>query len=210
MSATGQLPFTLRNRYDTWRMRSEESRLLRYFRWILASSPVDRDALSTLINHAWPPSLEVLPNGVDFDYFRPAPRERQEPATIVLSGKMSYHANADMVRHFIGNILPIVRARRPDVKVCIAGKDPPLEITGLNRLPGVSVTGAVPDLRPYLQRSTVAAVPLRYGAGIRTKYSRQWPVELLLCARHNLFPPYPPSRKRRFSPLPPQLSAPTA
>jgi len=157
------------NRYDAWRMRSEEARLLGHFRRILVTSRVDRDALATLRGAATSPGLEVVSNGVDLDYFKPARNARREPATIVVTGKMSYHANADMVSHLVKDILPLIRARRPDVKVSIAGKSPPRRIVEFGGLPGVSVTGSVPDLRPCIERATVAVAPLRYGVGVQNK-----------------------------------------
>ena len=49
------------------------------------------------------------------------------------------------------------------------GKDPPAEVRALGQQPGLTVTGTVPDLRPYLQRATVALAPVAYGVGIQNK-----------------------------------------
>ncbi len=175
----------LSHAYDALRMRSEESRLLDRLPWVLVTSRKDRDALASVASNRhrnggdgyfspgpgsrrenW---IKVLPNGVDLDYFRPSEREPRDPSTLVMSGKMSYHANVAMVLYFVKKILPLVRARRPDVKLCIAGKNPPREVARLAQLPGISVTGTVPDLCPYLRRAAVALAPVRYGVGIQNK-----------------------------------------
>jgi glycosyltransferase involved in cell wall biosynthesis len=113
--------------------------------------------------------VRVLRNGVDLDYFQPGDSTKRESNTVVLSGKMSYHANVAMATHFVREIMPPVWAARPDVKVLIVGKDPVREVQALGEHPGVTVTGTVEDIRPYLQRAAIAAAPVQYGVGIQNK-----------------------------------------
>lgn len=170
-------------RFELGRTRRYEGRLVHEFDRVLVTSPVDREALEKL-GREYPrsgsaaPSLRsrasaaggriaVLPNGVDLEYFCPT-AEPREPATLVFSGKMSYHANVAAVLHLVHEILPLVRQARPEVRLWIVGKDPTPEVRRLAR-DGVEVTGTVPDLRPYLRRATVAVVPTVYGAGIQNK-----------------------------------------
>jgi glycosyltransferase involved in cell wall biosynthesis len=82
---------------------------------------------------------------------------------------MSYHANIRMVLHLVHEIMPIVWESRHDVTLVIAGKDPPREIRDLAANPSIQVTGTVSDIRPYLQRATMAVSPLVYGVGIQNK-----------------------------------------
>jgi glycosyltransferase involved in cell wall biosynthesis len=123
----------------------------------------------------------VLPNGVDLNYFQPLDVPR-DSATIVLTGKMSYHANVAAALYLGREIMPRVWAQRPDVKLYIVGKDPPREITNLkpvlsgaegseigNRKSEIVVTGYVPDIRPYLAQATVAVCSVPYSAGIQNK-----------------------------------------
>jgi glycosyltransferase involved in cell wall biosynthesis len=77
-----------------------------------------------------PETITVLPNGVDLDYFKPMDVP-QDSATLILTGKMSYHANVAAARYLVREIMPQVWAQRPDAKLCIVGKDPPREITNL-------------------------------------------------------------------------------
>jgi len=57
----------------------------------------------------------------------------------------------------------------PEAKLWLVGKDPPAAIRALGQQPGLTVTGTVPDLRPYLQRAAVALAPVAYGVGIQNK-----------------------------------------
>ena len=112
--------------------------------------------------------VTVIPNSVDLDYFAPQPCTRA-PATIVLSGKMSYHANMAAALFLMQDIMPLVWERRQDVQVIIAGSSPPREIQALGNDPRVTVTGFVPDLRPSIASATLAVCPLRYAVGTQFK-----------------------------------------
>lgn len=147
------------------RTRAYETRILRGFDRTIATAPEDARALQALAPSA---SVSVVPNGVDLDYFQPLELTR-EPATIVFSGKMSYHANATAVLHFVRRIFPRVKALRPDVRLWIVGSNPPKVIRELAADPAIHVTGHVPDLRAHLGRATVAICPVTVKVGIQNK-----------------------------------------
>jgi sugar transferase (PEP-CTERM/EpsH1 system associated) len=159
-----ELPRT--QRYEGW--------LLHQFAQVLVTSQADQQALLELTTEPPPTVPAVTPNGVDLSYFaRPPAADPQAtgPATIVFSGKMSYHANVTAALYLVNEIMPHVWATHPDVRVQIVGKDPPPAVRALGEAnpARVEVTGTVPDLRPYLQKATIAAAPLLYGAGIQNK-----------------------------------------
>ncbi|MBI5652427.1 MAG: glycosyltransferase [Chloroflexi bacterium] len=159
--------------------RLELNRTQRYEGWlvgqfdrVVVTSPVDQLALEQLALRAngSASTIKVVPNGVDLSFFAPRDQAR-EAATIVFSGKMSYHANVTAALYLLDEIMPLIWAHRPSVRVQIVGKDPPASIRQLAaRFPNqVTVTGTVPDIRPYLAHATVAVSPMKYGAGIQNK-----------------------------------------
>jgi sugar transferase (PEP-CTERM/EpsH1 system associated) len=112
----------------------------------------------------------VLPNGADVNYFQLRDRACViSPPTILLLGTMHYYPNIDAVMLFFKAIYPTLRTNYPDLQVLIVGHQPPPAIVALGKQPGVTVTGSVPDIRPYLARSSLLAVPLRLGGGTRLK-----------------------------------------
>jgi glycosyltransferase involved in cell wall biosynthesis len=166
------------SRVSRWVTRLELPRTEQYEGWltwqfdtVLTTSATDRAALVALAaSHGQgTPPVEVVPNGVDLEAFRPDPAVAREPATLVLSGKMSYHANVTMAVYLVREVMPLVWAERPDARVLIVGKDPTADVQALAADPRVVVTGTVPDLAPYLQRATAAIAPVAYGAGIQNK-----------------------------------------
>lgn len=172
------LPKRMISRLELPRTEYYEGWLAGQYDHVVVTSSADKKALAALMKPGSAIShISVLPNGVDLDYFRPDERTAREPATLVLSGKMSYHANVTMALHLVQNIMPIVWARCPDAKVYIVGKDPTREVQALAQNPAVVVTGTVDDIRPYLYRATVAVTPITYGAGIQNKV-----LEAMACA----------------------------
>jgi sugar transferase (PEP-CTERM/EpsH1 system associated) len=165
-------------RFELRRTEKHEGWLVNQFNRVLVTSPAERTAFLSLLPAGQSmPTIQVLPNGVDLAYFTAGEAAARDRATIVVSGKMSYHANTTMVLHLVHNILPAIWAHRPEVKLCVVGKDPPRQVRALAKDSRISVLGTVGDIRPYLQRATVAVAPLTYGAGIQNKV-----LEAMACA----------------------------
>ncbi|KAA3664231.1 MAG: glycosyltransferase [Chloroflexi bacterium] len=167
---SNDLKSRIRSMFELKRTEKYEGMLLDKFNHILVTSPIDKKALLSLKpdgKHTAP--ISVIPNGVDTDAFRPDTTIEPDPATIVISGKMSYHANISMVMHLFHDIMPHVWAERDDAQLFIVGKDPTREIQALASHPMVTVTGTVPEIRPYLCQATLAVTPITYGAGIQNK-----------------------------------------
>jgi glycosyltransferase involved in cell wall biosynthesis len=169
---TGRLAPRLRQRLiarlELGRTRHFEARAPLHFERTLVTSLADAQALRALAGERANGRIVVLPNGVDLDYFRPA-GAAHDPATIVFSGKMSYHANSAAALYLAREIMPRVWTQRPDAQLLIVGKDPSSAVRALSVDPRIAVTGFVDDVRPYFARATVAVAPLLYGAGIQNK-----------------------------------------
>ncbi len=157
-------------RFELSRTERYESWLLDQFDQVLVTSENDKNAFLSLSEHDGKESgVEVLPNGVDLGYFKPVEGIERNKKDIVLSGKMSYHANVTMVMGFVQDIMPHVWEKHADVQVWIVGKDPPQTLQVLAENSNIHVTGTVDDIRPYLQKATLSASPITYGAGIQNK-----------------------------------------
>jgi glycosyltransferase involved in cell wall biosynthesis len=153
---------------EQWRrMRAFEQRECRRFDHVIAVSELDRD---TFRDGYGLTTVSAIPTGVDVDFFRPSFTTVKAPTEIVFVGSMDWMPNSDAVTWFCTDILPLVRDQIPDVQLTIVGRDPRPDVQELAaRIPGVAVTGTVPDVRPYLERSAIVIVPLRVGGGTRLK-----------------------------------------
>jgi glycosyltransferase involved in cell wall biosynthesis len=106
---------------------------------------------------------------VDSEQFAPNRQVEPETGHIVFTGAMGWAANVTAARSLALEVLPRVRARRPDAHLSLVGRDPPPAVVALERLDGVHVTGEVPDVRPWLWRAQVYACPMTSGTGIKNK-----------------------------------------
>ncbi len=154
----------LSTRAQWWAARRYEAFMFAPYRAAVVVSPLDRAELLAL-----DPALrvEVIPNGVDLDYFQPQPVAR-EPDTLLFTGNFAYAPNSDAALYLAQTLLPGVQARFPGARLWLVGADPPPAVQALASA-SVTVTGRVPDLRPYLARAAVYVCPLRIGAGIKNK-----------------------------------------
>jgi glycosyltransferase involved in cell wall biosynthesis len=123
--------------------------------------------------------VHVVPNGVDIGWFRhPTVVHDYTRQGLLFVGTMDYAPNIDAALYFCSEIWPVIRERRPDVTLTIAGTSPVPEILALSKIPGVTVTGFVEDLRPYFWNAAVCVVPLRNGGGTRLKILEAMAAEL--------------------------------
>ena len=112
--------------------------------------------------------IPAVPTGVDAGYFKlrgPA----QPAADLVFVGAMDWAPNIDGIDWFQREVLPLILRKRPECSIAIVGRNPTRTIQELGRRPGITVTGTVPDVRPWLWGSKVSIVPLRVGGGTRLK-----------------------------------------
>lgn len=139
---------------------------------VVAVSEADQQALRRL-----DPALDVavVPNGVDLAYYAAYDRQSDPqavdygPHALVFTGKMDFRPNIDAVVWFAREVFPLVRQQVPDAVFLVAGKQPHQRVVELGKLPGVVVTGWVPDIRAYIAAAAVYVVPLRIGGGTRLK-----------------------------------------
>ena len=102
----------------------------------------------------------VVPNGVNTSVFRPAPGPQEG---IVFVGPYSWYPNRDAMEYFAAEILPLVRARRPDVPVRWVGRAGDETRRSYRDRYGVELTGYVDEIQPYVQSAACYVVPLRVG-----------------------------------------------
>jgi sugar transferase (PEP-CTERM/EpsH1 system associated) len=114
--------------------------------------------------------VSAVPTGVDTDFFRPSGTVTRNPASIVFTGSMDWMPNEDGMVFFVDEVLPRIERAVPESTLTIVGRNPTARVRSLSeRSPRVTVTGTVPDVRPYLEAASVVVVPLRVGGGTRIK-----------------------------------------
>jgi polysaccharide biosynthesis protein PslH len=144
-----------------------ERRIYPQFQAITMVSERDRRAVEkNIISCAG--RVSVVPNGVDTERNVPGLAEPQS-SSLVFNGALSYYANTDAMRYFLGEILPLVHAACPQASLKITGRSDGADLKALHIGNLVQLTGYLEDVRPTVAGSWACVVPLRIGGGTRLK-----------------------------------------
>ena len=146
--------------------RQAERAWLPRFERLFVSSPQEREYLLGLGLGLQP---LVLPNSVTVP--EPSdPPPSGTPFTFLFVGNLNYYPNADALRFFVREILPLIRQRTTNrFRVTIAGAGPGDLRKLLRGVRDVEWLGFAKDLTPYYRESHAVIVPLRAGGGTRIK-----------------------------------------
>jgi len=156
--------------FETRRTAKYEPYFASLFEKVIVTSKKDQQIFNELLQtEKMNADVNVVANGVDLDYFGTIKKSAREKNTLVISGKMSYHANQRMVEKIVLEIMPLIWEKNASVMLWVVGQNPSQEIINYGRDPRILVTGYVDDIRPYLSNATIAVAPLAYGAGIQNK-----------------------------------------
>lgn len=153
-------------RMQAAKMERFERNVCQAARHVIAVSEIDAMRMRTMFGID---SVSSVPTGVDVDYFA----ENGAAAIssdMIFTGSMDWLPNVDAVEYFIAEVLPLIRARIPGATFTIAGRSPdPRVLRAAEGVAGVTITGKVADMRPYLWGAKLSVVPIRIGGGTRLK-----------------------------------------
>ncbi len=147
------------------RLKGYEADVCRCADHVVAVSEADRDAILAVAPGV---TINVVPNGVDLDEYT-AYNGPVEPCDLVFTGKMDFRPNVDAMLWMGREVWPLIRRRRPESRMAIVGQRPHPRLEPLHEEAGITITGWVPDVRPYIAGATVYVAPLRVGGGTRLK-----------------------------------------
>ena len=131
--------------------------------WVVTEQ--DRQAMH---RYAGMKAVDVVPLGVDSDFFRPAVAAPQ-PRTAVFWGRLDFGPNVQALEWFARHIWPLVIAEAPDARMTIVGFNPVPEVDRLKAVPGISIRPNVPDLRDVARQHAAVVLPLVSGGGMKNK-----------------------------------------
>jgi GT2 family glycosyltransferase/glycosyltransferase involved in cell wall biosynthesis len=160
---------------DEINARIEYLRALRYelgmlpaFDQVQVCTPANRDYLLSFRPELAPKMQAGLRAGIDTARYQFRPRGR-EPLTMFFVGSFRHDPNRVAVDWFVRRVLPMLLARRPNVKLVIAGSDPPPAHAYAGSAEHLEMLGYVEDVREPLARYSVFVCPILSGSGVRVK-----------------------------------------
>jgi hypothetical protein len=158
-------PLSMGYRLEGAKMLAAEKRLARRFDLCTATTRAEWETLNAYGTGA---DTDWFPNGVDAEFFCPVD-EPYDADTISFIGRMDYYPNQECMSRFCEQIWPLLKQQRPAMKLLIVGADPTPAMRQLGDLPGVTVTGSVPDVRPFIRKSALMVAPLNIARGTQNK-----------------------------------------
>jgi polysaccharide biosynthesis protein PslH len=111
---------------------------------------------------------EIIPAGVDVNFFQEKYSGKKEKQSLLFLGSLEWYPNLDAFNWFYNSVFPLIIRKYPEIKLYLAGKNPPESILNLKDK-NVCVLGMVDDIREIMDKCEVCVVPLRIGGGIRIK-----------------------------------------
>ena len=161
---------------ETKRVKRYEGELLKTVDYVLAVTDVDKAGLEEALSFSNVRKEErvapitVIPIAVDTQQLQPIKRTPSS-MNIVTLGTLHYPPNADGIRWFLNDVFPLVQGRVPAATLTIIGKNPPKDFldAAAHSPKALKVTGYVPELAPYFEKSAVMVVPVRAGGGMRVR-----------------------------------------
>lgn len=138
---------------------------------LFVSDP-EADLFKQQIDHRLTSKVSGMLNGVDTEFFDPRAHtdpQRIEGLDVVFTGAMDYWANVDAVMWFVKQVWPLIRKTHPTATFYVVGGNPSSAVNALNGIDGITVTGRVKDVRPFIRDAKVTVAPLQIARGIQNK-----------------------------------------
>jgi glycosyltransferase involved in cell wall biosynthesis len=111
---------------------------------------------------------DLLPNGVDTEFYRPFPA-KEVPRSAIFWGRLDFEPNIDALTWFCRDIWPGIRHAVPDATFTVIGYNPTAEVERLASAPGIALRPNVDDLRVTACEHAVVVLPMVSGGGIKNK-----------------------------------------
>ncbi len=191
-AATKRWPLSRLYRREARHLLAYEREVSQQFDGVTFVSSAEAELFSLRTQPASPEQrkIDFFCNGVDVDFFSPHrvyPNPYRDAAAekapvLVFTGAMDYWPNIEAVQWFAARVLPALRARFQTLEFHVVGARPSTEVKKLAQLPGIKVSGTVPDIRPYLAHATLVVAPLRIARGIQNKVLEAMSMEKTIVA----------------------------
>lgn len=154
-------------KYESWKAKRWEARIIRDASASLYVSAVDAQTIPS----EWTPAAvrQVVPNGISVDTYTPAVEANVKSPSIGFLGNMGYGPNIEAAHRLYEEVFLPLRAQYPDLSFYLIGRNPVESILALGEHEGVTVTGAVQDIWPYVNAVDLFVLPLLRGAGLKNK-----------------------------------------
>lgn len=150
--------------FDVSKMKYWELRYWRQAEKVVAMSDEDRKIMVSEVPKL---DVDIVPNGVDSEYFRVQVVKRSKSGIILYLGNFTWLQNREAVDILVRRVWPNIKKALPDAKLWIIGKEAQKFFPNLSR-EDIRVE-EVEDVREIYQQASVLVAPIYGGGGTRYK-----------------------------------------
>ncbi len=158
-------PLSLGYYLEGLKLQLAEAELARRFDTCLATTAAE---IRTLDGYLTGCHTDWFANGVDAERYQPS-HAPYDPDMLCFVGRMDYYPNEKAMVDFCRDVLPEIQRVRPATKLTIVGAEPSRRVRDLAEHSGVTVTGSVPEVQPYVARAALTVAPLTIARGTQNK-----------------------------------------
>ncbi len=155
------------------RLIAYENIIFEYFELKTIISAEDR----RFIYHPERKDIAVITNGIDVDFFNPQYKVEKK-YDLVFTGNMSYPPNVETAEFIAKTVLPKLQEFLPGIKVLLAGSSPHKRVQQLSKIPGITVSGWVADIRDAYASGKLFFAPMQIGTGLQNKLLEAMAMEI--------------------------------
>jgi sugar transferase (PEP-CTERM/EpsH1 system associated) len=156
------------------RLIAYENIIFEYFEGKTIISEEDRK----YIYHPERKDIALITNGIDTEHFKNHDLNREKKYDILFTGNMNYAPNIETAEFIVLKVLPLLKKEMPQIRLALAGSDPHRRVINLGKVPGVTVTGWMDDIRDAYSSSSVFFAPMQIGTGLQNKLLEAMAMEL--------------------------------
>ena len=149
-----------------------EKEIAEHFDSCLFVSQVETTLFNEKTYNQYMDSTFSIQNGIDSDYFCSQHIDEsnlQERQYLVFTGTMNSISNVESILWFINTVWLRLHQAYPSLELFIVGNTPVEKVLYWHNKLGITVTGFVSDVRPFLKYCIVAVAPMILARGVQNK-----------------------------------------
>lgn len=162
-----QAPFLIRPLLwiDVLKLKFWETHFWQKAQRVVAMSQSDSALMKKLVGNL---KIDIVPNGIDIDYFSARKRSKKTSPTILYVGNFTWLQNAEAVEVLVSQVWPKIKKEIADCQLWIVGKNITSKIKNYASA-DIKISEALPDIRDAYLNSTALVAPIKGPGGTRLK-----------------------------------------
>ena len=153
-------------RIDLLKLKYWETYYWRQAKRVVAMSDSDRSQMRKLAHGL---DIDVVPNGIDIDYFSVRKRRKSETPRVLYVGNFSWLQNIEAVDILVNVVWPKIKGEVTNARLWIVGMNMTEEIRALGDKEDIEISEGIPDIRDAYNNASVLVTAIEGPGGTRLK-----------------------------------------